>query len=189
MILDMGTHSFKVGLAGDVKPIEERAVRVVSTEDQKENQKKITNLYGEDAIQQIINLYKADAKRRDSVTHVVHNDISYESEHFEEYLKAAIFHERHIYDRLGIEGTFDSSAHRILLTDQIQSPRSHRSVVSELLFETFNTPAVYWELSGVLALYAMGEQDGLVVDMGHSHTSRILYGTCSTKSQYWRKTF
>jgi len=66
-----------------------------------------------------------------------------------------------------------ASAHPVLMTDSINSPLWHRSGVTELLFETFGTPSVHWELCGVLGLYAMGKQDGLVVDMGHSQTSII----------------
>jgi len=199
LVLDMGTYTTKVGLAGMVKPVEERSLMVVSTamvttteekEVEKDNRKEtvkvtktyeeIKNHYGEDAIKQIKASFKADSKRRDTVTNVVHEDVSLRSGNLGDFLREAIFHEDHIYKRLDIEGKFIPSAHPVLLTDYIGSPLSHRSGVSELLFETFQTPAVYWELGAVLGLYASGSLDGLMVDMGHTQTSvvPVVQGYC-----------
>eukprot|EP00708_Paratrimastix_pyriformis_P003469 GAFH01002247.1.p1 GENE.GAFH01002247.1~~GAFH01002247.1.p1 ORF type:complete len:258 (+),score=73.60 GAFH01002247.1:389-1162(+) len=50
--------------------------------------------------------------------------------------------------------------------------------MSELFFETFNTPAMYVQLQPVLALYASGRTTGLVMDSGEgvTHTVPIYEG-------------
>jgi len=154
---------------------------VVSTTDEgKDEPKSVRNIYGQDAVEKIIKSYQADSKRRDAVNNVVHDTISLNAGNLEPFLKEAIFHEDRLYEKLDLHGKFKASAHPVLLTDQVQSAHSHRNGVTQLLFESFGTPAVYWEQSGILALYAMGIEDGLIVDMGHSQTSitPVVQGYC-----------
>ena len=43
----------------------------------------------------------------------------------------------------------------------------------QIMFETFNTPAMYVAIQAVLALYAAGRQSGLVIDSGHGATHAV----------------
>ena len=52
--------------------------------------------------------------------------------------------------------------------------------MTEIMFETFNTPAMYIASSALLSLYATGRTTGLVIESGDgvSHTVPI-YADCS----------
>lgn len=56
--------------------------------------------------------------------------------------------------------------HPILLTECPLNPLSNKEKMVEILFETFNVPALYISLQAVLSLYASGRTTGLVVDAG-----------------------
>jgi actin beta/gamma 1 len=58
------------------------------------------------------------------------------------------------------------SEHPVLLTEAPLNPASNREKMAEILFETFNCPAMYVSMQAVLSLYASGRTTGLVVDAG-----------------------
>ncbi|MBS7248466.1 MAG: actin family protein [Candidatus Freyarchaeota archaeon] len=64
----------------------------------------------------------------------------------------------------------DPSEHPILLTEPPLNPRENREKMAEIMFETFNAPAVYVAMQAVLSLYASGRTTGLVVDSGDGVT-------------------
>lgn len=62
----------------------------------------------------------------------------------------------------------DPSEHPVLLTESPLNPRSNREKVAEIMFETFNVPALYVAMQAILSLYASGRTTGCVVDIGDS---------------------
>ncbi|AMD19380.1 HBR479Cp [Eremothecium sinecaudum] len=56
--------------------------------------------------------------------------------------------------------------HPILITEAPLNPMKNREKMCELLFESFNVPAVYVSLQAVLSLYASGRTTGYVIDCG-----------------------
>ena len=58
--------------------------------------------------------------------------------------------------------------HPVLLTEPPLNPKACREKSVQIMFETFNVPAVYLAVSQVLALYSNGTTTGIVVDSGKS---------------------
>ena len=56
----------------------------------------------------------------------------------------------------------------MLLTEPPLNPRSNRDTAAQILFETFNVPALHTSIQAVLSLYASGRTTGIVLDSGGS---------------------
>ncbi|KAL9598765.1 MAG: hypothetical protein Q9219_004262 [cf. Caloplaca sp. 3 TL-2023] len=68
--------------------------------------------------------------------------------------------------------------HPVLLTEPPLNPRANRDMAAQLLFETFNVPAIYTSIQAVLSLYASGRTTGVVLDAGDgvSHAVPVYEG-------------
>ncbi|NIQ05687.1 MAG: actin family protein [Candidatus Korarchaeota archaeon] len=70
------------------------------------------------------------------------------------------------YNALGIH----PDERPILLTEAPYSPRKNRERMAEIMFETFDAPALYVETQALLSLYSSGSTTGLVIDSGEGVT-------------------
>ncbi|OBT80841.1 hypothetical protein VF21_00262 [Pseudogymnoascus sp. 05NY08] len=71
-----------------------------------------------------------------------------------------------------------SEDHPVLLTEPPLNPRSNRDTAAQILFETFNVPALHTSIQAVLSLYASGRTTGIVLDSGDgvSHAVPVYEG-------------
>lgn len=71
-----------------------------------------------------------------------------------------------------------SEEHPVLLTEPPLNPRSNRDTAAQILFETFNVPALFTSIQAVLSLYASGRTTGIVLDAGDgvSHAVPVYEG-------------
>ncbi|EAQ85838.1 hypothetical protein CHGG_07091 [Chaetomium globosum CBS 148.51] len=80
----------------------------------------------------------------------------------------------HVYSELKC----DAEQHPLLLTEPPLNPRSNRDTAAQILFETFNVPALHTSIQAVLSLYASGRTTGVVLDVGDgvSHAVPVYQG-------------
>ena len=60
--------------------------------------------------------------------------------------------------------------HPVLLTEPPLNKNTNKEKMAELMFDTFNVPAMYISMQAILSLYASGRTTGIVVDAGDGVT-------------------
>eukprot|EP01083_Nonionella_stella_P302817 1045635_1 len=63
--------------------------------------------------------------------------------------------------------------HSVLMTENVLNPQANREKMTQILFETFNVPALYVAIQNVLSLVASGRTNGVVVDCGDGVTTVV----------------
>jgi actin beta/gamma 1 len=63
--------------------------------------------------------------------------------------------------------------HPVLLTEFPLNPKVNREKMTQIMFETFCTPAMYVGVQGVLAMHASGRVTGLSIESGGGVTSAV----------------
>ena len=63
--------------------------------------------------------------------------------------------------------------HPVLLTEPPLNPKENREKMTEIMFETFNAPALYLQNQEVLAMYSTGRTTGLALSSGYDTTHTV----------------
>lgn len=72
----------------------------------------------------------------------------------------------------------------MLVTKVPLNPKVYHEKMMQIMFETFNTPAMYTAIQAMLSLYASGHTTGIVIDFsnGITHTVPVYEGIPSPTS-------
>ncbi|KAJ6240793.1 actin [Anaeramoeba flamelloides] len=65
------------------------------------------------------------------------------------------------------------SSHPVLITEKALNCKVNRELLTQIMFETFDTPGMYLEQSSVLSLYATGKSTGIVLDLGETYSQAV----------------
>ena len=65
----------------------------------------------------------------------------------------------------------DPANHPVLLIESRYSTNNHREKMTQIMFETFNTPSMYITVKHALSLYVSGRTTGMVIQLGASMSS------------------
>ncbi|XP_009607363.1 actin-100-like isoform X2 [Nicotiana tomentosiformis] len=63
--------------------------------------------------------------------------------------------------------------HPVLLTEAPRNPKVNREKMTQIIFETFNVPAMYVAIQALLSLYANGRITGIVLNSGTSISQTV----------------
>jgi actin beta/gamma 1 len=156
VVIDNGTGSCKMGLAGDEQP---RRVEPMIV-----GRHKLQGLMRELDQKDVYVGEEAQSKRGTlNLQSPIENGVIRNWEDMEK-----IWH--HAFeDILKVQ----TEEHPVLMTEAPLNPKQNRERMTQIMFEAFNVPCLYVSVQGVLALYSSGRTSGLVVDSGEGVTHAL----------------
>lgn len=172
-ILDIGSYTTRLGLAGDNAPrMDERSVVIKSSEGASTEPSSHAGSSGRRGVKAaglcFDKAYSA-FEERDRLVHVMKDGMVTDWDALEQLL--------HRVDDMMLLSSAEMH-HPLLMTEKALVPHSQRQKMAEILFERFHLQTVFFALSPVLALYASGICTGVSVEMGHDqcHIAPVFQG-------------
>jgi len=156
IVIDNGSGSLKLGIAGTERPSREiptlvgtpKHVRVILSTERKEK------YYGKDAFD-----HRGLCKLSSPIQKGVVTDMNDMTQLWEHVYKDCI--------------KVPSEDHPALLTERSNNPVKNRIKTASLFFERFGAPALYFAPTAVLSLYGSGRTSGCVLDSGAGITTCV----------------
>ncbi|KAL7714151.1 actin [Entamoeba marina] len=149
LVLDIGSALCRSGYAGDDEP--QSSIPTIIGKPISHNSKTTTDYYiGNTALQQ------EEVVLTTPIKHGVINN----SEDYTKLLNHVFTNELHE----------DPSEIAMFFSEPYFNPNKHSQTLCEIMFESFNVPALFIEVQEVLSLYASGRTTGLIVQSGDGIT-------------------
>jgi actin len=148
IVLDIGSYFIKAGFAGDDAP-KEVFPNMIGTPS---HESTILDTGKEFYIGN-------EAQNRRgilSLSYPIQNGVVKNFDHFEQILQHTLYTEMRTF----VDQT------PVLMTDPPLNPKSNREKLTQLMFESFNVPALYFSFPSVLAHYASGRCTGVTIEIG-----------------------
>ncbi|CAI5463478.1 unnamed protein product [Closterium sp. Yama58-4] len=148
LVIGNGSSTVKAGFAGDDAP---RAVfpNVVGRSPEEGNA-----YVGDEAVSKRENL---------TLKHPIEKGVVTSWDDMEKVWHHTFYNELHVVPE----------EHPVLLTDQPLNPKANRERMTQVMFETFNVPAMYVANQAVLTLYSSGRSTGIVLASGDGVSSAV----------------
>ncbi|KAI9501960.1 actin family [Coemansia spiralis] len=155
-VIDNGSGTYKAGFAGDDAPyvVHPSIIGYLRQHSTAAGESQKDFYVGNEALAQ-----------RDSLTlrYPINNGIVTNWDNMEK-----IWHHT-FYNELGVL----PEEHPVLLTEASLSPKANHEMMAQIMFETFNTPALYVSIQAALALYSSGCTTGIAIESGDSVTQIV----------------
>lgn len=158
IVIDNGSGSIKAGFAGKVDP----TIHFPSYVGRPKHEKILlteTELKGDIFVGNTATQHRGALKLSYPIKHGIVQDWS-DMQKIWEYT----------FKELSVD---DSSTNPVLIADAPRNPLSNRGKMAELFFERFHSPALYFQISGILSLYASGRVTGTVLNSGDGVTAAV----------------
>lgn len=163
VVFDLGSHTTRVGYAGEDSPKGEISTTIgVITEQDETMDTDSTTLTPSSRRYHFDPQHVFPISNKDMATPLKDGMIE-EWDLFEKLLNH--IYKDHIRDK--------SEAHPVLMSEAPWNVKEKRETLTELMFEKYNIPAFFLCKNAVLSAFANGRSTGLILDSGATHTSAI----------------
>ncbi|XP_043825542.1 actin, clone 302-like [Dromiciops gliroides] len=156
VIFDGGSRYFKVGFGGEQAP---RFVFPCMVG----RYKRQSVMPGMDARDTFIGNEVTDKRGKLTINYPIEHGIITDWDDMEKIWHHAFYNVLHV----------DPEERPLLVTENINTPKSNKEKLIEVMFETFKVPALYVAIQSILSLFSSGRTTGFVVNSGDQVTYNV----------------
>lgn len=164
LVFDPGSHTFRVGFAGEEFPKGDIPSQVGVQEVLDQNDATVDQ--------------DVKTKKRNYFIGSTHIGVPRPNTEIQSFMKDGMIDDWDIFEKMidySYNNVFyaESKYQPVLFTESAWNVKAKREKLMELMFEKYNVPAFYLVKNAVLACFANGRTAGLIVDSGASQTSAV----------------